>query len=160
MRELREDGEPGSMVLRCVARVASVTLTLERRLMYLIVEGGRGAIPFHDLTGELALMARDLRRCYRQLAEVQGRRDLDFNATLRVEELDRRCLWLYRKANFEHLFFSKLHLEAELRSFIPPEAFEIYEELTQAEERERQLLSEDDQALKTRMLDESQSDWN
>ncbi len=61
-------------------------------------------------------------------------------------------MWLYRKIHLEQAFFMKLHLEAKLRSLISAEAYEVYQELLNADEQEGESLSKDPAELRRLLL--------
>jgi len=143
---------------RPLAPLLDAVNTIERRLLQLIKESAQGDVALEDFVSELSLMTKDLERSYHQIADLSGRRDLSFDATATLGELEQRCVWLYRKICQEQAFFKKLHLEGKLRGLISAEAYEVYQELlnVDAEEREvlgkgsseiRRLLSRDDLRL-------------
>jgi len=123
----------------------------------LIKQRAGGAISLEDFIGELSRLRGDLGRCYRQITETSGRRDLSFSIIASLDELDQWCLWLYRKTHLEQAFFEKLHLEQRLRTLISPEAFEVYQELLNVEEREREFLGKETSDIKRLMLTENGS---
>jgi len=150
----QSDDESG---LRSLSHLSNATNSVERRLLHLIKQRAGGAISLEDFIGELSRLRGDLGRCYRQITETSGRRDLSFSIIASLDELDRWCLWLYRKTHLEQAFFEKLHLEQRLRTLISPEAFEVYQELLNVEEREREFLGKETSDIKRLMLTENGS---
>lgn len=124
---------------------------LEERFITLIMDAGRGVIPPGDLSKEFAALREGLQRIYRRFAEVRERRDLGFQSVTKLEELDRFSVWLYRRIRFEDLFYRKLNLEAQLRARISSDAYALYEELTDAEDEEKRLLSQEDADIKSEL---------
>ena len=150
----QSDDESG---LRSLSHLSNATNSVERRLLHLIKQRAGGAISLEDFIGELSRLRGDLGRCYRQITETSGRRDLSFSIIASLDELDQWCLWLYRKTHLEQAFFEKLHLEQRLRTLISTEAYEVYQELLNVEEREREFLGKEASDIKRLMLTEDGS---
>jgi len=126
--------------------------TVEQRLLHMIKEGAQGEVALEDFGSELSRLTRVLEHCYREIADMSGRRDLSFDATATLGELDQRCVWLYRKICEEQAFFKKLHLEAKLRSLISAEAYEVYQELLNVDAEEREVLGKGPSEIRRRLL--------
>jgi|SRR5579859_972258 len=142
-------------VSRLVAEVSSTVEIVERRLLRLVKEGGEGTPVLQVLMTEIAALSEDLQRCYKLLADAAGRRDLGFRAVIELEHLTNHCLWLYRKVHLEQTFYTKLDLEAKLRSLISPEAYALYQEILCVEDCERGFLAQTDADLRSKLLDVS-----
>ncbi len=125
---------------RHLSHLSNTVTTIERRLLHLIKESTEGAVALDDFVSELSLLTKDLEGCYHQIADLRGRRDLTFDTNATLEELDRCCVWLYKKTYLEQAFFKKLHLERRLRSLISAEAYEVYQELLNVDEEEGEVL--------------------
>ncbi len=69
-----------------------------------------------------------------------------------LEHVDRHCLWLYRKIYLERAFYTKLDLEAKLRSSISAEGYAIYQEILCEEDGERELLAQSDAEVRNALL--------
>ncbi|HLY22954.1 MAG TPA: hypothetical protein VKT83_10850 [bacterium] len=117
-------------------------IAIETRLLRLVRAGDR-EVPVDDVTTELTVLSRDLKRCYRRIGDLAERRDLGFTTQRKVGRLRDQCIWLYRKAVSERAFFRKLVLEAGLRRLISEEAFGIYQEILWVEDEERRLGKDD-----------------
>ncbi|HTD46537.1 MAG TPA: hypothetical protein VK881_04640 [bacterium] len=148
------DNESG---LRSLAHLSTATNSAERRLLHLIKERAGEAVSLEDFIGELSRLRGDLGRCYREITETNGRRDLSFSIIAALDGLDQWCLWLYRKTHLEQAFFEKLHLEQRLRTLISTDAYEVYQELLTVEEREREFLGKEASDIKRLMLTENGS---
>jgi len=112
-----------------IASLRDVTGTIERRMLRLITEGTRKVVSLADMTSELTLLAKDVKRCYARAADLRERRDVSFGAHRALQEIGHQCIWLYRRLHLEQVFFQKLHLEMRLRAVLSAEARQIYEEL-------------------------------
>jgi hypothetical protein len=134
--------------------LTSILQILEGRLLYLIREGGRSAIPPDAVVSELSFLSRDLRAGFRRLMEVEERRDLGFSATKELRAINQHCTWLFRKIVSQQIFLRKLTLEATLRDLISTEAFAIYQTLLGLEEEEHEALSSDDAQVRARLMKE------
>ncbi len=143
---LEDEGTPN------LSPLSTTVNTIERRLLHLIKESAQGEVALDDFESELSLLTKDLERCYRQIVDLRGRRDFTFDTNASLEELDRRCVWLYKKTNLEQAFFKKLHLERKLRSLISAEAYEVYQELLDADEQEGEFLSKDPAELRRLLI--------
>ncbi len=141
-------------VSRFLSHLSNTVNTIEDRLLHLIRESAQGAVALEDFISELSLLRKDLERCYRQIADMQGRRDISFNTLAALGELDQRCVWLYRKIHLEQAFFKKLHLEGKLRGLISAEAYEVYQELLNVEEHEANALENDGPRIRRLLLKE------
>ncbi len=139
---------------RITQDLSSILQILEGRLLYLIREGGRGGIPPDAVVSELSFLSRDLRAGFRRLVEVEERRDLGFDATKELREIDRHCTWLFRKIALQQIFLRKLTLETNLRNLISEDAFTIYQTLLTLEEEEREAVSSDEAQVRTRLMRE------
>jgi hypothetical protein len=80
---------------------------------------------------------------------------MGFRAVIELEHLTSHCLWLYRKVHLEQTFYTKLDLEARLRSLISPEAYALYQEILCVEDCERAFLAQTDADLRSKLLDVS-----
>jgi len=127
---------------------------LEGRFLYLIKEGGHGAIPPEAVASELSLLSRDLKASFRRLVEMEERRDLSFKTTKELLEIDQHCMWLFRRIHLQQIFLRKLSLEANLRSLVSPEAFSIYQTLLGLDDEEREAQSTDDAMTRAIILKE------
>jgi len=116
-----------------IAHLRDITGTIEHRMLHLIREGTREVVSLEDMMSELALLAKDVKRCYVRVADLRERRDVGFGVHRVLEEVDRQCIWLYRRLHLEQAFFRKLHLETRLRAIMSAEARQIYEELLDAD---------------------------
>ncbi len=134
--------------------LSSILKILEGRFLYLIREGGRGAIPPEAVVSELSFLSRDLRRGFRRLVEMEERRDLGFQAARELHAIDQHCMWLFRKIGLQQIFLRKLTLEANLRNLISAEAFAIYQTLLSLDEEEQETLSINDAQLRARLMKE------
>ena len=153
----RSDNDDISTLLQHIKQdVSTIVGTLESRFLYLIKERERGNIDSEDVAGELSPLLRDLRYCFRRLVEVEEREDLNFRAVQDLEEIDRHCLWLFRKIRVQRVFLRKLSLEAKLRSLIPTEAFDIYQAVLDLDEEQRESATSNDAAIRVLMLEEAE----
>lgn len=134
--------------------LSGILKVLEGRFLYLIKESGRGGIPPDTVVSELSFLSRDLRAGFRRLAEVEERRDLSFDATQELVQMDRHCTWLFRKIGLQQIFLRKLTLEANLRNLISAEAFAIYQSLLSLDDEEHETLSTSDAQIRARLLKE------
>jgi hypothetical protein len=134
--------------------LSAVLGILEGRFLFLIREGGGGAIPPEAVAGELSLLLRDLKASFRRLVEMEGRRDLSFKTTNELHEIDQHCVWLFREIRAQQTFLRKLSLEASLRRLVSPEAFSIYQTLLGLDDEEREAQSTDDAKTRTLILKE------
>jgi hypothetical protein len=139
-------------VSRLVAEVSGTVEIVERRLLKLVKEGAQGILLLQDLTSEFEALSTDLERCYKLIADAADRRDLGFRTLTDLDDLARRCLWLYRKVHLEHTFYTKLDLEAKLRLLISPEGYALYQEILCVEDSERGFLAQTDAELRRRLL--------
>ena len=105
--------------------VSSIVDILDSRFLYLMKEEARGIIPPEEVAGELSLLARDLKRCFQRLVEVEERLDLSFRVARELRGVDQHCVWLFRKLRVQQAFLKKLGLEARLRALISAEAFNV-----------------------------------
>ena len=147
-------GDETDLLQQIRSNVSSIVEILDTRFHYLMKEEARGVIPPEDVAGELALLARDLKRCFRRLVEVEERRDLSFKAIKELQEIDQHCVWLFRKLRVQQAFLRKLSLEAKLREMIAAEAFNIYQTLLNLDDEERQSLATDDAKIRMFMFEE------
>ena len=134
--------------------LSTVLGILEGRFLFLIREGGRGAIPPEAVAGELSLLLRDLKASFRRVVEMEERRDLSFKTTNELHEIDQHCVWLFRGIRAQQTFLRKLNLEANLRRLASPEAFSIYQTLIGLDDEEREAQSTDDAKTRTLILKE------
>src|SRR5690348_14892054 len=93
------DGE--TLLQRIKQNISSIVDALENRFLYLIKEREGGAIPSEDVAEELSPLLRDLKRCFRRLVDVEEREDLSFRTAMDLREINRRCLWLFKKMRMQ-----------------------------------------------------------
>jgi hypothetical protein len=148
-------GENGTSGADITDLVITVT-TIESRILRLVRDGAR-QIPPEDLTDELSILAQDLGRCYRRLADLRDRRDLSFTTQRKLHRLQEQCIWLYRKSQKERSFFKKLCLETRLRALISHDAFGVYQQLLNVDDEERRLAAHDDATLAACLLAEPET---
>jgi hypothetical protein len=153
---LQGDGGTDELLLRIATDLVHVIDVLEARFLYLIREGARGALSADGIAGELALLARDLRRSFRRLPEIQERRDLSFNTTKELREIEERCIWLFRKIRVQQASLRKLDLEDKFRHLVSPDAFRLYESLLDLDEEERESILSRDEKIRNRILREQE----
>jgi len=139
-------------ISRLIADVSSTVEFVERHLLRLIRDAAEGAVAPQDLTVEFSGLSSDLQKCYRQVTDASERRDVSFRTMVGLEQLARRCLWLYRKLHLERAFYRKLDLEAKLRALISPEGYVVYQELLCIEYAERGFLAQSDTELRSALL--------
>lgn len=145
-------GSYAESIPESISDLAHTAQVLEGRFISLIREAARGAIPLDDFLDELSLLSKDLQRCFRCMIEMKERRDLTFRAIEKLQDIDRHCVWLYRRTRLEQGFFRKLHLETKLRSLISADAFIVYQELLDMEDRERGFLAKCDTEIRDLLL--------
>lgn len=136
-----------------ITRLTDITHTVECRLLQLIAEGAEKTVPLENFSTELELLAKEVTRCYRQVADIRERRDVGFEAGAGLEKLVPHCVWLYRRIRLEQCFFRKWHLETELRSRVSAEAFDVYQKIADVEAREREYVTRDDDEIRRMMAD-------
>ncbi len=134
------------------AEVKSILDNIEDRLLALVREGAHSTTPLDDIINGLSQLASEIRPQYRQLQELLDRRDVKFDSHAELERLQKRALWLYRKSQLEHLFFSKLRLERSLRDLLYRQILETYEELLTLEAGEQALRKLPDDLLGEELL--------
>jgi len=138
-----------------VAQEVEATLTdVEQHLLSLVQDGARGTGDLGDVLRGLNEVIVDIRGVYVRLQEVQGRRDVGFETTGRLEAIRKHTLWLYRKARLEQGFFAKLRLERGLRDTIYQQIVETYQEMATLDETEREVRGRQDDALAQELLKE------
>ena len=138
-----------------VAQEVEATLTeVEQRLLSLVQDGARGTGDLGDVLRGLNQVIVDIRRVYVRLQEVQGRRDVGFEITGRLEAIRKHSLWLHRKARLEQCFFAKLRLERGLRDTIYRQIVETYQEMSTLDETEREVRGRHEEALAQDLLRE------
>jgi len=138
-----------------VAQEAEATLgDVERLLLRLVQDGARGAEELGDVLQGLSHVVFQIRQIYLRLQEVQGRRDVGFEMTARLEAILKHSLWLYRKARLEQCFFAKLRLERGLRDAIYRQIVETYQEMSALDDVERELRGRQEDALTQELLRE------
>ncbi len=138
-----------------IAQEVEATLEeVERRLLDLVQDGARGAEELGAVLQGLNQVVFQIREIYLRLQEVQGRRDVGFQMTARLEAVRRHSLWLYRKARLEQCFFAKLRLERGLRDTIYRQIVETYQEMATLDELERELRGRQDDTLIQELLRE------
>lgn len=138
-----------------IAQEVEATLEeVERRLLDLVQDGARGAEELGAVLQGLNQVVFQIREIYLRLQEVQGRRDVGFQMTARLEAVRRHSLWLYRKARLEQCFFAKLRLERGLRDTIYRQIVETYQEMATLDELERELRGRQDDMLIQELLRE------
>ncbi len=138
-----------------VAQEVEATLAdVERGLLSLVQDGARGSGDLRDVLHGLSQVMGEIRQIYVRLQEVQGRRDVGFEITGRLEAVGKHSLWLYRKARLEQCFFAKLRLERGLRDTIYRQIVETYQEMASLDETEREVRGRQDDALTQDLLRE------
>ena len=136
------------------ARVEVALQQVEQRLLGLVQDGARGAEELGAILRGLSEVALQIRDVYLRLLEVQGRRDISFQVTGRLEAVRKHSLWLYRKARLEECFFAKLRLERGLRDAIYRQIVETYQDMAALDDAERELRARQDDALTRDLLKE------
>jgi hypothetical protein len=136
------------------AGVEAALQQIEQRLLNLVQNGARGAEDLGEILRGLSDVVRLIRQVYLRLMEVQGRRDVSFQVTARLEAVRKHCLWLYRKARLEECFFAKLRLERGLRDAIYRQIVETYQDMAALDDAERELRGRPDEALTQDLLRE------
>ena len=147
-------GDELDLLQRIRRDVSAIVDLLDARFHYLMKEEARDIIPPEEVAGELLLLERDLKRCFRRLVEVEERHDLSFRAAMELQEIDRHCVWLFRKLRAQQASLKRLSLEASLREMVAAEAFNLYQTLLNADEEERQSLASDDAKIHSLMLED------
>jgi hypothetical protein len=127
---------------------------VEQRLLGLVQDGARGAEELGAILRGLSEVVLQIRDVYLRLLEVQGRRDISFQVTGRLEAVRKHSLWLYRKARLEECFFAKLRLERGLRDAIYRQIVETYQDMAALDDAERELRARQDDALTRDLLKE------
>jgi len=136
------------------AGVEAALQQVEQRLLALVQDGARGAGELGEILRGLSEVAHEIRQVYLRLLEVQGRRDVSFGVTARLEAVRKHSLWLYRKARLEECFFAKLRLERGLRDAIYRQIVETYQDMAALDDAERELRGRPDEALTQDLLRE------
>jgi len=136
------------------AGVEAALQQIEQRLLGLVQNGARGAEELGEILRGLSDVERLIRQVYLRLLEVQGRRDVSFQVTARLDAVRKHCLWLYRKARLEECFFAKLRLERGLRDAIYRQIVETYQDMAALDDTERELRGRQDDALTQDLLRE------
>ncbi len=134
--------------------VETILGEVERRLLGLVQNGARGVEELGDVHQGLEQVVFQIRHVYLRLQEVQGRRDVGFQMTARIEAIRRHSLWLYRKARLEQCFFEKLRLERGLRDAIYRQIVETYQDMAALDDVERELRGRQDDTLAQELLGE------
>lgn len=134
--------------------VETILGEVERRLLGLVQNGARGVEELGDVHQGLGQVVVQIRHVYLRLQEVQGRRDVGFQMTARIEAIRRHSLWLYRKARLEQCFFEKLRLERGLRDAIYRQIVETYQDMAALDDVERELRGRQDDTLAQELLGE------
>lgn len=138
-----------------IAEEVEATLgDIERRLLQLVQDGARGAEELGDVLQGLSHVVFQIRQIYLRLQEVQGRRDVGFEITARLETIRKHSLWLYRKARLEQCFFAKLRLERGLRDAIYRQIVETYQEMSNIDDVERELRGRQEDVLAQELMRE------
>jgi hypothetical protein len=154
VRESNSDAD--DVLLRIRQDLSGILNVLEGRYLYLLKEGARGNVPEEGVIGELSFLSRDLRACFRRLIEMEERQDLSFTATKDLQEIDQRCVWLFRKIRVQQAFLKKLRLEATLRSLVSTEAFDIYQRVLTFDEEERESVAADEARIRALLQEENE----
>lgn len=128
--------------------------SLENRLLLLMARRADGTIAFEEFVTDAGRLIRDLRRCYKRVAELSERRDLGFQLTRTLRKIDRHCVWLFRKIHQEQIIFWKFTVETRLRALTSEEAFRLHETLLGADDEERAFLAMDDAGIRGLLLGE------
>jgi len=136
------------------AGVEATLQQIEQRLLGLVQDGARGAEELGEILRGLSEVTFQIRQVYLRLLEVQGRRDVSFQVTARLEAVRKHSLWLYRKARLEECFFAKLRLERGLRDAIYRQIVETYQDMAALDDAERELRGRQDEALTQDVLRE------
>ena len=136
-----------------IAHLAYPVDVIEDRLLRLVKQAAQGTVRLTDFITEVSLLAKDLRRCFRQVVDMKERRDLGFQALQALQLAEVHCVWLYRKVHTEEAFFKKVLLETKLRSMISADASTVYQELLDAEDEEREFLRKGDAEISTQLLE-------
>jgi hypothetical protein len=126
----------------------------ERRVLALVEDGARGAEDLNEVLQGLSHVGLRIRQIYQRLQEVQGRRDVGFQMTAKLEAVRKHSLWLYRKARLEQCFFAKLRLERGLRDAIYRQIVETYQEMSALDDVEHELRGRQEEALAQELLRE------
>lgn len=129
--------------------VASALDEIESRLLTVIREGAHTVRPLDETIADLAQLIVGIRPQFERLQALFTPRDLTFDFTLRLEDLRRRLLWLYRRIRLEHIFFAKLQLERLLRDALYRQVLETYDEFSELDRKERVLRSLPEEDLAT-----------
>jgi hypothetical protein len=137
------------------AEVEATLQQVEQRLLALVRDGARGTEELGEILRGLSEVAAQIRHLYLRLLEVQGRRDVSFGITARLEAVRRHSLWLYRKARLEEFFFAKLRLERALRDAIYRQIVETYQDMAALDDAERELRGRPDEVLTQDLLREA-----
>jgi hypothetical protein len=142
---------------RRVEDIGETLNLIERELIRIIREGRSETRSREEVNRELITLARQLHAVFHRLQHRLERRDLSFDQERALRDFLERCLWLYRKAKVEDFFLRELRLEAQLRSRVPPDVFEIYETLQTLQREEEHFSGLDNEALH-RFLSETSLD--
>jgi hypothetical protein len=138
-----------------IAQEVEATLAeVERRLLELVQDGARGTEDLGAVLHGLEQVVLQIRQLYLRLQDVQGRRDVGFQMTARLEAVRKHSLWLYRKTRLEQGFFAKLRLERGLRDAIYRQIVETYQEMSALDDAERELRGRLEETLAQELLRE------
>lgn len=152
VRPVQQDDGTDDLLHRITADLVNVIDVLEGRFLYLVKEGARRALSPDGIAAELALLARDLKRSFCRLPEIQERRDLSFKVARELQDVERRCIWLFRNIRVQQASLRKLDLEDKFRNLVSPDAFSLYESLLDLDEEERQSVLSDDEKIRRLIL--------
>lgn len=150
---MMSSGSEAAGIVQQLTRLEDVIFTVERRLLQLINERAIDVLPQDDFETELGLLAKEIVRTFRRLVEVEERRDVGFVNSERMDQLDRHCVWLYKRIRLELAFFRKLHLEKKLEELASSEAFAVYRTILEVDESEEEVRALAEAAIRTRLLE-------
>ncbi|MCS7173108.1 MAG: hypothetical protein N0A24_06890 [Armatimonadetes bacterium] len=154
--KLQHPPNPG--LARTLTELVHGLRLIEGRLLRAIRQAARGDTTPEALIQDLRDLLVDLQRSYRRAEELLDRRDLLFSHEQKLRQILQHHVWLYRRIHLEQFFLSKLRLEAQLRSMISEEAFELYQDLQGIDELERAFLLKTDQEVQLSLRESSQGD--
>lgn len=130
---------------------------LEKRLISMVRDAAHGAVPVDQAISLLGQFVDESRTHFRTLRDIEGQRDLLFDAAMKLESLAKRVLWLYRKCGLESIFFSKLRVERRLRDDLFKYVLEAYQQVSDLEEEERTLRGLSEDSLARRLLNDTET---
>ncbi|MDR5708528.1 MAG: hypothetical protein QN172_08315 [Armatimonadota bacterium] len=155
--KLQRPLNPG--ITRTLAEVVHGLRLMEGRLLRTVRQAARGDRTPEELLQDLRDLLIDLQRSYRRAVDLLDRRDLLFAQEQKLAQILQHHVWLYRRIHLEQFFLSKLRLEAQLRTLVSEEAFEIYQDIQGLDELERAFLLKTDQEAQLALREGSQDDF-